>query len=59
MPKRKNQEHDSLPEHELDEQWLLQHYGLAVHLHAHLTSIMESVDRQRRESRNAEQEKTV
>ena len=37
---------DSLPEHELDEQRLLQHYGLAVHLHAHLTSIMESMDGQ-------------
>jgi hypothetical protein len=37
---------DSLPEHELDEQWLLQHYSLAIHLHAHLTSIMENTDRQ-------------
>ena len=38
--------HDSLPEHELDEQRLPQHYGLAVHLHARLTSIMESMDGQ-------------
>jgi hypothetical protein len=37
---------DSLPEHELNEQWLLLHYGLAVRLHAHLASIMESVDEQ-------------
>ena len=38
--------HDSLPEHGLDEQRLLQHYGLAVHLHAHLTSIVERIDGQ-------------
>jgi hypothetical protein len=30
----------------LDEQRLLQHYGLAVHLHAHLTSIMQGTNGQ-------------
>ena len=38
--------HESLPEHELDERRLLQHYGLAVHLHARLTRITESMDGQ-------------
>ena len=38
--------HESLPEHELDERRLLQHDGLAVHLHARLTRITESMDGQ-------------
>ena len=36
--------HDTLPDRELDEQWLVKNYGLAVRVHAHIPSRREAID---------------
>ena len=36
--------HDALPDRELDEQWLLKTYGLAVHMRAHTSSMRKAID---------------
>jgi len=36
--------HDAMPDRELDEQWLLKNYGIAVHMYAHISSMREAID---------------
>ena len=36
--------HNEMPERELDERWLGQHYVLAVDIHAQITHMLEQVD---------------
>jgi hypothetical protein len=36
--------HEALPEDDPDETWLLNRYGLAVHMHAYIASMTEEFD---------------
>jgi len=36
--------HEASPEGELDEKWLLKHYGPAVHMHALISSMAVKLD---------------
>ena len=33
-----------MPDRELDEQWFLKNYGIAVHMYAHILSMREAID---------------